>query len=187
MEDKDLGRLAAKLMMECMAAIVAGIVGAVVIMSLFGCSAAKPAVTERVAHDTLRVVVRDTVWQDRFVERIVERVRREATSVRDSTVKTVDRDGNVIKEEHWRGEKTRESSEETERQKDSAAMWKARYVAVLKARADSARVENASGQSPKKKTWKERMEDALRSLGRMAAGALAMAAVLWWREKRGKR
>lgn len=112
------------------------------VLGAMGCSAGRKTVssetvTAAVKRDSSAAVKADTVWRDRFVERIVERVKKEATSVRDSTVFTVDKEGNVIKAEHWRGEKTRESSEVTERLRDSAAMWKARYEALLVVKADS--------------------------------------------------
>lgn len=114
------------------------------VLGAMGCSAGKKVASEKVTaasvtvkRDSSVAVKADTVWRDRFVERIVERVKKEATSVRDSTVFTVDTKGNVVKEEHWRGEKTMESSEETERLRDSAAMWKARYEALLETKADS--------------------------------------------------
>lgn len=113
------------------------------VLGAMGCSAGRKTVSSEtfssveVKRDSSAAVKADTVWRDRFVERIVERVKKEATSVRDSTVFTVDKEGNVIKAEHWRGEKTRESSEVTERLRDSAAMWKARYEALLVVKADS--------------------------------------------------
>ena len=111
------------------------------VLGAMGCSAGKTVssetVTAAVKRDSFAAVKADTVWRDRFVERIVERVKKEATSVRDSTATVVDADGRVVRTDHWRVEKTRESSEETERYKDSAAMWRARYEGLLRVKADS--------------------------------------------------
>lgn len=123
------------------AELVALLAFAFAMLGAMGCSAGRKTVTSvssAVKRDSSAAVVRDTVWRDRFVERIVERVKREATSVRDSTVFTVDNEGNVVKTDHWRMEKTRESSEETERLRDSVAWWKARYEGLLVTKVDSA-------------------------------------------------
>ena len=122
------------------AELVALLAFAFAMLGAMGCSAGRKTVTSvssAVKRDSSVAVVRDTVWRDRFVERIVERVKREATSVKDSTVFTVDNEGNVVKTDHWRMEKTRESSEETERLRDSVAWWKARYEGVLVTKVDS--------------------------------------------------
>lgn len=123
------------------AELVALLAFAFAMLGAMGCSAGRKTVTSvssAVKRDSSVAVVRDTVWRDRFVERIVERVKREATSVKDSTVFTVDNEGNVVKTDHWRMEKTRESSEETERLRDSVAWWKARYEGLLVTKVDSA-------------------------------------------------
>ena len=123
------------------AELVALLAFAFAMLGAMGCSAGRKTVTSvssAVKRDSSAAVVRDTVWRDRFVERIVERVKREATSVKDSTVFTVDNEGNVVKTDHWRMEKTRESSEETERLRDSVAWWKARYEGLLVTKVDSA-------------------------------------------------
>lgn len=135
------------------AELVALLAFAFAMLGAMGCSAGRKTVTSvssAVKRDSSVAVVRDTVWRDRFVERIVERVKREATSVRDSTVFTVDNEGNVVKTDHWRMEKTRESSEETERLRDSVAWWKARYEGVVRVRADSAAVEKTEKNTEKK-------------------------------------
>lgn len=179
-QDNEMREKAEDAILSVLGLLAVGMAGIALVLMLSGCAGAKPVVMERAVHDTVRTVTRDTVWQDRFVERIVERVKKEATSVKDSTVKTVDAKGNVIKEEHWRGEKTRESSEGTERLRDSATMWKARYEAVLRTRADSARVDKVHGNE---RTWRETMDDALRSLGLMALGMAAVLFVVWLKKK----
>ena len=134
------------------AELVALLAFAFAMLGAMGCSAGRKTVTSvssAVKRDSSVAVVRDTVWRDRFVERIVERVKREATSVRDSTVFTVDNEGNVVKTDHWRMEKTRESSEETERLRDSVAWWKARYEGVLVTKVDSAAVEKTEKNTEK--------------------------------------
>lgn len=155
------------------------------VLGAMGCSAGRKTVSSEtvssveVKRDSSAAVRTDTVWRDRFVERIVERVKKEATSVKDSTVFTVDKEGNVIKAEHWRGEKTRESSEETERLRDSAAMWKARYEALLVVKADSV-VGVKTVKNTEKKGGVPLVYIIMGGLYVAAAGTVVVTAISLW-------
>lgn len=182
--DKDAFYVKAAGVLAALAVVLA------VLLALGGCAPGKRTVKTATASavvavrvDTVKEVARDTVWRDRLVERMVERVKREATSVRDSTVRTVDKEGNVIREEHWRGEKTRESSEETERLRDSAAMWKARYEWMLRVKADSvaAAVESATKEERATSRWVP-LWTVIGCVLALALGVLAVKMITRWKK-----
>ena len=106
--------------------------------ALFGCRSARPVVMERVTHDTVRYARVDTVWHDRFVDRIINNVRKESSRVTDSTATVVDEQGNVKRTDHWRMVKDEVDTETTDRLRDSVAMYKGMCEELLRTRKDSA-------------------------------------------------
>ena len=119
--------------------LLIGLIICAVLTALWGCGTGRTVYKTDKAYraDTLREIRVDTVWHDRFVDRIINNVRKESSRVTDSTATVVDEHGNVKRTDHWRIEKNDVSTELTDRLRDSVTMWKGMYEELLKVKADS--------------------------------------------------
>lgn len=149
----------------------------VVLAVLTGCRASRPAAAQTVQNTTLQTsntvaAASDTVFRDRFVERIVSDVRRTVSSVSDSTATVVDTDGNILRTDHWRTERTADSSSSVTALRDSLRDLRLLYKTLL-----SAKVEQSEVQVPverKLASW----ERFFIHVGIVATALVVLAAVL---------
>lgn len=159
----------------------------IVLIALTGCRASHTAVAPSVSNTTVTAASStstDTVFRDRFIERIVSDVHRTVSSVSDSTATVVDTDGNILRTDHWRTERTADSSSTVTALRDSLRDLRLLYKTLL-----STKVEQAEVQVPverKLASW----ERFFIHVGIVATALTVIAAILalvWLIHRRRKR
>lgn len=117
----------------------------VVLMALTGCRASRTAAIQPVQSSSLQIrntesATSDTVFRDRFVERILSDVRRTVSSVSDSTATVVNEQGRVIRTDHWRTERTADSSSSVTALRDSLRDMQLLYKTLLSTKVEQSEV-----------------------------------------------
>ena len=104
----------------------------VTVLLLSGCkSSSKIPQASSTVYITDTVRTADTLWRDRYVEKIIQNVSNTVKSKRDSVATVVDEQGNVKRTDswHWSETSTATSTEQTLR--DSLKEMKLRYTQLL--------------------------------------------------------
>lgn len=118
----------------------------IVLVALTGCRASHPAAIQPVQSSNLQIqntvsATSDTVFRDRFIERIVSDVHRTVSSVSDYTATVVNEQGQVLRTDHWRTERTADSSSTVTALRDSLRDLRLLYKTLLSTKVEQAEVQ----------------------------------------------
>lgn len=118
----------------------------IVLVALTSCRAPRPVAIQPVQSSSLQIqntvsATSDTVFRDRFIERIVSDVHRTVSSVSDSTATVVNEQGQVLRTDHWRTERTADSSSTVTALRDSLRDLRLLYKTLLSTKVEQAEVQ----------------------------------------------
>lgn len=113
----------------------------VIVLLLSGCkSSSKISQASSTVYITDTVRTADTLWRDRYVEKIIQNVSNTVKTKRDSVATVVDEQGNVKRMDSWHWSEISTATSTEQLLRDSLKDIRARYAALLGMKAEQKEV-----------------------------------------------